>query len=156
MAFETAFALALMASSAPVAVQAPTTLEAFEAVLGRHDSATLALEEWCSVRGFSASARVTAQLVTGSDIPPPADIEKKLALQPGETAALRNVRLSCGSRVLSVADLNFRRLPLSTIAGAAANCPAGTISTHRAMLVLPDERPLAYLVECYTAANLQP
>ncbi|MGH6747191.1 hypothetical protein [Novosphingobium sp.] len=185
MAFETAFALALMASSAPVAVQAPTTLEAFEAVLGRHDSATLALEEWCTLRGFSASARVTAQLVTGSDIPPPPDIEKKLALQPGETAALRNVRLSCGSRVLSVAwnwyvperltadmnevlrssdvpfgkavaDLHFRRLPLSTIAGAAANCPAGTISTHRAMLVLPDERPLAYLVECYTAANLQP
>jgi hypothetical protein len=98
---------------------------------------------------------------------------------------MRHVQLSCGSKVLSVAwnwflpgrltkdmkealllsnapfgkvvaPLNFRRLALSTAAGPADNCPADTISTHRAMLSLPDGRPLAYLVECYTSANLAP
>lgn len=53
-----------------------------------------------------------------------------------------------------VAPLRFRREALSSVAGAAENCPAGTVSTHRARLMLPDGRPLAYLIECYTAANM--
>ncbi|GFE75332.1 hypothetical protein [Novosphingobium sp. TCA1] len=182
MASEIAALLTLMASTLP-----SPTLEAFEAVLSRHDSATLALEEWCGVRDFAPRpASVTAQLVTSEDdVPLPTGIPAKLALSKDETATLRNVRLSCGARILSVAwnwyvperltpdmnrllgssdvpfgkavaSLRFRREPLAVTAGPAANCPAGTISTHQAMLYLPDGRPLAYLVECYTAANLAP
>lgn len=174
-----------MASSVPASVPAASSLEAFEQVLSDHDSATLALEAWCAMRGFAQPARVTAQLVEGEDLPAPADIAATLKLTEDETATLRHVRLSCGARVLSeawnwyvperltpemnqvlrssdvpfgkaVAALRFRRKPLAVIAGPAANCPAGTISTHRAMLFLPDGRPLAHLVECYTAANLAP
>lgn len=164
---------------------ASPTLEEFEAVLARHDSATVALEEWCAARGMAASARITAQTLDAASNDPPAKMQGRLALADGETFAMRHVRLSCGSAVLSVAwnwyvparltpqmnetlrttrepfgkvvaPLGFRRQPLSTVAGRAENCPVDTISTHRAMLVLPDGRPLAYLVECYTAANLGP
>lgn len=174
-----------MASSIPAPLAPAPTLDAFESVLSRHDSATLALEEWCTARGFAQPAKVTAQLVSGGGQNPAADIAPRLGLAKGETVALRNVRLSCGSRVLSVAwnwyvperltpemnetlrssdmpfgkvvaPLHFRRKPLAVIPGPAANCPAGTISTHQAMLILPGDRPLAYLVECYTAANLVP
>jgi hypothetical protein len=185
VAFEIVATMALMASSVPVPLSAAPTLEAFEQVLSRHDSATLALEEWCAARGFAQPAGVTAQQVTDGEQTPAYGIDTRLGLAKGETVALRNVTLSCGSRVLSVAwnwyvperltpemnetlrssdvpfgkvvaPLHFRRKALAVIAGPAANCPAGTISTHQAMLVLPDGRPLAYLVECYTAANLEP
>ncbi|WP_103098343.1 hypothetical protein [Novosphingobium guangzhouense] len=177
-------ALAVMASATSPAMPAPT-LEEFEAVLRRHDSATLALEEWCALRGFAEPARVTAEtLPPVRDGMPAADIRARLALVGEETVAMRHVRLSCGRHVLSeawnwyvparlsaamndalassdtpfgkvVAPLHFRRKPLATLAGPAQNCPPETISTHQAMLVLPDGRPLAYLVECYTAANLR-
>lgn len=161
----------------------PVLLDQFEAVLRRHDSATLALEEWCALRGIADSAQIRAHTLntTSSDAPP--SLRRQLQLQDGESFALRNVRLSCGETVLSVAwnwyvpsrltpDMNealnrsdtpfgrivaplrFRRQPLESVRGQAENCPVETISTHRAMLVLPDGRPLAYLIECYTAANL--
>jgi hypothetical protein len=166
------------------AVTAPLpTLDEFEAALRRHDSATLALEEWCAARGIADPARIEAHTVGPSSNDRPRSIRRKLDLDPGETFAMRNVRLNCGQSVLSVAwnwyvpsrltpemnaalhdsktpfgkvvaPLRFRRRPLATVPGRAENCPDGTISTHRAMLILPDGRPLAYLIECYTAANL--
>jgi len=163
--------------------RAPSTLEEFEAVLRRHDSATLALEEWCAARGIARPGTILAETLPPSPARSDVDLAATLATTPGETIALRNVALRCGSRVLSVAwnwyvpsrltpDMNaalastnipfgkvvaplgFTRQPLASVSGRAENCPAGTISTHRAMLVLPDGKPLAYLVECYTAANL--
>jgi hypothetical protein len=187
VASELLAALALMAT--PAAIPPAPTLEQVEAVLRRHDSATLALEEWCALRGLADPARVTARTITQtlkieSDAAAIA-IRARLGVAPDATVAMRHVQLSCGATVLSVAwnwfvpdrltpdmqdalrlsdapfgkvvaPLHFRRRPLSTVAGPADDCPADTISTHRAMLVLPDERPLAYLVECYTAANLAP
>lgn len=164
-------------------ISSPSTLDEFEAVLRRHDSATQALEEWCAARGIAPSARITARNISATSNDPPRDIRRQLELGPDETFAMRHVRLSCGQTVLSVAwnwyvpsrlppqmndalrtsdipfgkvaaPLGFRRKPLETVRGPAENCPEGTISTHRAMLILPDGRPLAYLIECYTAANL--
>lgn len=164
---------------------ATPTLDQFEAVLRRHDSATRALEEWCALRGMARPARITAQTLPPSvDASPPA-VRRRLGTARGEAVQLRNVQLKCGGTVLSVAwnwyvparltaemnallgstdtpfgkvvaPLGFRRRPLQTRAGNDGACPADTISTHRAMLVLPDGRPLAYLIECYTAANLAP
>lgn len=181
--------LALAMATAMIANPAAPTLEEFEAVLARHDSATLALEEWCALRGIADAPRVTARTLSQSmkvdERAASAAIRDHLAAAPDEAMAMRHVRLSCGPAVLSeawnwfvparltpemkdalrlsdmpfgkvVAPLKFRRKSLSRVAGPADNCPAGTISTHRAMLVLPDGRPLAYLVECYTAANLAP
>lgn len=104
-------------------------------------------------------------------------------VRAADTIGYRHVRLSCGGTVLSeahnwyvrtrltdamnrkldetdtpfgkaVAALNFRREPLLTRAGCAGTCPEGTISTHRALLRLPDGRPLALVIEYYTPANL--
>jgi len=72
-------------------------------------------------------------------------------LSPAMNATLRDGDVPFGK---VVAPLGFRRVSLPTITGRGENCPAGTISTHRARLVLPDGRALAYVVECYTAANL--
>lgn len=185
MASELLAAFALMAAPVPPAPIAVPTLQDFEAVLGRHDSATLALEEWCGLRGMAEPARIRAQVLDTTSSDPDAGMRDRLVLGHGETFVMRHVQLSCGPAVLSmawnwyvpsrltpqmsealmrsdapfgkvVAPLGFRRKALSTTAGPAENCPADTISTHRAMLVLPDGRPLAYLVECYTAANLAP
>ena len=185
MGSDLAALLALIMAPAPLVQPAPLTLDAFEAVLARHDSATLALEEWCDMRRFASPARITAELLRSGAPPLPTDVPRQLELGPGETVAQRNVRLNCGDRALSIAwnwyvpdrltpsmnaalaktdipfgkvaaSLNFRRKAIATIAGPATNCPPGTISTHQAMLLLPDGRPLAYLVECYTAANLAP
>lgn len=160
------------------------TLDQFEATLARHDSATLALEEWCGMQGI-ANPKITAQILpdSGEGSAAQEEIHRRMKVSGDDDLALRHVTLSCGGTVLSVAwnwyvpalltpamkdalrstdipfgkvvaPLRFRREPLATLAGAGANCPGDTISTHRAMLVLPDGRPLAYLVECYTAANL--
>lgn len=160
------------------------TLDQFEATLARHDSATLALEEWCGLRGIP-DPKITARMLAASDEDWPARLRGRLGLHDAddEGIALRHVQLGCNGTVLSVAwnwyvpgrltpamnealrstnvpfgkvvaPLRFRRKALATVLGPADNCPADTISTHRAMLVLPDERPLAYLVECYAAANL--
>ncbi|MYL97385.1 hypothetical protein GR702_06310 [Novosphingobium sp. FGD1] len=182
-----------MASPAVPAPAPVPTLAQFEAVLRRHDSATLALEEWCALRQIARPAAVTARVLAPAEAPtrlptapgPHHDPARKLELKDGEAVTLRNVSLSCGGTVLSVAwnwyvparlsremnealrssqapfgkvvaPLGFRRRPLSIVAGPARGCPADTISTHEAMLVLPDGTPLAYLVECYTAANLEP
>ena len=52
------------------------------------------------------------------------------------------------------AALNFTREPLTAARRGDPGCPDNAISTHRARLVLPDGRPLAFVVECYTAENL--
>ncbi|MCJ2178791.1 hypothetical protein [Novosphingobium album (ex Hu et al. 2023)] len=159
------------------------TIEAFEATLRRHESATLALEEWCAARGMANPARVTAHSVEAGQDQPERDVSDRLQIAADEAVAMRHVELRCGQAVLSrawnwfvpdrltpdmrtalqasdipfgkvVAPLHFRRQPLETVRGQAEHCPEGTISTHRAMLILPDGKPLAYLIECYTTANL--
>lgn len=172
-------ALALLVTSMIANPSAPT-LQEFEAVLARHDSATVALEEWCDARRLAKPATVTATLMPPTTQQTPAALADVFGK---EALSLRHVRLSCGGTVLSIAwnwyasalltpqmnaalaqgnvpfgkviaPLGFRRVALSITAGPANNCPADTISTHQAKLVLPDGRALAYLVECYTAANL--
>jgi len=72
-------------------------------------------------------------------------------LTPEMNATLATTRTPFGT---VAAPLAFTRTPLATIPGRARPCPAGTISSHRAVLHLPDGRALAYLIECYTAAIL--
>lgn len=164
------------------AIAQPATLPAFEANLAAHDSATEALEHWCRLHGIGTGP-IRAQVLGAQPHDPPARMRQILDLGPDDLLAMRNVRLTCGDKVLSVAwnwyaparltpamnaaleagdvpfgkivaDLRFRRETIDVTPGRAETCPEGTISTHRALLRLPDGRPLAYLVECYTAANL--
>lgn len=177
-----------MAFSAALALLAgaPATLAEFEAKLAAHDSATVALGEWCAARQIASPAEITAsdrRQVSSNDAP--AKMRRLLGIKAGDEFTMRHVHLDCGGKTLSiawnwyvpsrltpemnaalesstlpfgkvVAPLKFRREAMETVKGPADNCPADTISTHLARLRLPDGKPLAYLVECYTPANLAP
>lgn len=98
--------------------------------------------------------------------------------------AFRHVQLLCGTMVLSdaknwyvparltpamnaallstgtpfgtvVRPLGFRRERLESHRGRAAECPAGTVLSHKAVLRLADGRGISLVAECYTAANLR-
>lgn len=102
---------------------------------------------------------------------------------PDEAVAFRHVRLACGDTVLSdaqnwyvparltndmnqtlettetpfgrvVAPLQFHRERLDQMRGAMAECPRGTILSHRALLRAASGKPISLVVECYTRANL--
>ena len=159
-------------------------LVAFEANLAAHTSATEALQQWCAARGIAADPLIVAQFIRGRDELPPEGLHALLAVAPGETLGYRHVRLSCNGTVLSeahnwyvaarlspemnrqlaeteipfgkvAAPLRFRRESLAGTATQGVACPDGIVSLHRALLRLPDGAPLALVVECYTAANLE-
>lgn len=163
--------------------QTDAGLAAFEANLAANASATEALRQWCQQRGIADPAEIVAVQVNGADEAPPADIRMLLGVSADEPLGYRHVRLTCGSRVLSdahnwyvparltvemnrqlaetqvpfgrvAAALNFTREPLASARRGDPACPAGAISTHRALLRLQGGQPLAMVVECYTAANL--
>lgn len=161
----------------------PQRLAEFESTLKAQNSATTALTRWCERQNLASPARISAELVS-QGIAPPADLARLLDLPASTAPGYRHVRLSCGGKVLSdahnwyvtgrlapamnellrttdtpfgkaVAALNFQRERLDSRRGRTAPCPAGTILSHRALLRLPDGRPLALVVECYTRANLR-
>ncbi len=166
------------AATAPDAV-----IDAFQANLAAHASATKALGQWCKARGIDPEGQITVQFVRGADEASPADLRATLSVSAEEPLGYRHVKLVCGSAVLSeahnwfvparlspemnrqlaasdvpfgtvAASLAFTREPLASARRGDPGCPAGAIATHRALLRLPDGQPLALVVECYTEANL--
>ena len=162
----------------------PATIAAFEATLAAHDSATEALRSWCEARGLASSAQIMARPVAGAAARQPKELRRLLGMGAHEALGYRHVELTCGKRVLSVAHnwylpgrltaemntalaetqlpfgriaapLAYRREPLEIMSKPPRGCPANTISAHRALLRLPDGRPLAYVLECYTSHNLE-
>lgn len=156
----------------------------FETALARQDSATAALQDWCARHRIANPARISARQVKGADVAPPPTLATILALSAQEQPGYRHVQLNCGNSTLSeahnwyvpsrltaemnqalaqtdvpfgkiTAPLGYRRERLSETRGPAAPCPADTILSHRARLLLPDGQPLALVVECYTRANLK-
>ena len=159
----------------------PATLAAFEAAMATRDSATLGLEEWCKARGIADPPRIVAEVDRADPTPEPDGLRQRLGVGADETLVHRHVRLRCGTRVLSVAHnwyvparltpamnaalaasdipfgkiaapLGFRRERVETLHRYWPACPRDTVLAHRARLVLPDGRPLAWLIECYTPA----
>ena len=160
-------------------------LERFEQLLASEDSATEALARWCRLRGFATDPAITAWPVAGGASEAPEDVRARLEATPDELLAFRHVKLACGDVVLSdarnwyvpgllppemnrrlaagdmpfgavIAPLGFRRERLASLRGPGPGCPVDTILTNRALIRLPNGRPLAFVVECYTAANLAP
>jgi hypothetical protein len=159
------------------------TLDAFEAALLASDSATQALSQWCTRHDIADTAQIRAITVQGGENPATTDVRDLLSASPSEPLGYRHVRLVCGATVLSeahnwyvparltpamnrtlestdtpfgtvAAGLGFSRTRLASHHGPFPGCPADTILSQRALLRLPDGRPLALLVECYTSANL--
>lgn len=158
-------------------------LATFEVTLAADDSATASLEQWCEEEQLAQPARVTARRIKKS-ARAPEHLRSLLEITAQEPIQYRHVILSCGQKPLSVAHnwfvpgrlgpgmdqqldqtdtpfgkvvapLAFRREPLETLFDPPRECPADTILTHRALLRLPDGRPLAYVIECYAPANLK-
>ena len=178
-----AIAMIAIAFAATAPAQS-SQIAAFEATLAAHDSATEALRSWCQARGIADPALIMARPITGSPAKPPKGLRRLLGVGLREPLSYRHVELTCGARVLSVAHnwyvpgrltaemnaalavtqvpfgriaapLNYRREPLEVLSRPPRGCPANTISAHRALLQLPDGRPLAYVLECYTSENLK-
>ncbi|WP_240481406.1 hypothetical protein [Novosphingobium fuchskuhlense] len=110
-------------------------------------------------------------------------VRAALGVGTGEPLAFRHVRLRCGGTVLSIAKnwyvparltpamnttlettrtpfgtvvrpLGFHRERLESRRWRAAECPAGTVLSHKAVLRLADGRGISFVAECYTRANL--
>ncbi|MFT4026767.1 MAG: hypothetical protein QM676_08200 [Novosphingobium sp.] len=157
-------------------------LVAFERTLAAQDSATAALGEWCKARGIADPPTIRAEQ-SGLPPKPSAEVQRLLSDREDGALAYRHVRLLCGTTVLSEADnwyvpgrltpemrntlattqtpfgkvvapLGFKRERLSATRGRAQDCPPGTVLSHRALLRLPDGKPLSVVTECYARANL--
>ena len=180
-----ALAIAVALPAAGCVSASDARLGQFERLLATHDSATAALTEWCETRGIANPAMIRAVRVEKSDYALPAGIGEMMDIAAGDRLQVRHVRLLCGQLVLSeainvyvasrlsepmnrtlestdtpfgrvIAPLGFTRERLASFHGQAADCPAGTVLTQRALLRLSDGRPISALLECYTAAILAP
>lgn len=176
---------AALAGLTACAVQPAAPVEGLERMLASHDSATAALEQWCEQQGLANPARVIAEQAPGQLVNEPADLRALLGIDAAELLGCRHVRLTCGGRLLSqaqnwyvpsrltgemnavlastttpfgkvAAPLGFKRELIETRQGAGPDCPAGTVLFQRALLRLPDGRPLAHVLECYAASALPP
>ncbi len=85
-------------------LQALALLETLNADLLASRSATTVLETWCGSHGMAAPAILKAELDGSVVKTPTPEQRERLGVGPGETVKYRNVRLTCGSHVLSVAD----------------------------------------------------
>jgi hypothetical protein len=155
---------------------------AFERELASRPSATESLRQWCETRGIARPAEIRAKGISGFRAPP-AELFNRLNVPADTALGYRNVELSCGGTVLSVAQLwyvpslltpamrttlnetetpfgravsalNFSRERISQSANHDPACPAGTILVHKAALRLASGEGLAIVIECYTKANL--
>lgn len=159
-------------------------LPRLEAVLAANDSATAALGQWCGVRNIARPPVIRAVADRTAQLAPTSAVRAALGVPDDAPIAYRHVRLVCGEKVLSVAHnwyiparltpemnqtlqttdtpfgkvvsaLGFRRERLAAQRGRSAECPAGTVLSHRAVLRLADGSAISLVVECYTAANLK-
>lgn len=162
---------------------ASAALPRFEKTLAANDSATLALGQWCAAQGFARLPEIRALADRAASNPPSPAVRASLGVSASQPVAYRHVRLTCGDTVLSVAhnwyvparltpEMNrtlettdapfgkvvappgFRRQRLASRRGREAECPEGTILSHRAVLRVADGSAISLVVECYTRANL--
>jgi chorismate-pyruvate lyase len=156
----------------------------FRKTLASHDSATIALEQWCERRGIMTPARVQAMAQDDAEaVPASPAIRAALSVGPDEPLRARHVLLSCGGVVLSdarnwyvpvrltpamnhtldttrvpfgkvVAPMGLHRVAQPANSPSPAPCPAGTIQHDTAVLHRNDGLAYSLVSECYTRANI--
>lgn len=82
-------------------------IEALNADLLSHDSATLTLERWCDTHRIASPAHVTATRVREAETPADAAVRRLLGVDDAEAVHHRHVRLACGGHTLSEADNHY-------------------------------------------------
>jgi len=182
----------LSAAILAVAVVAPGTIwagvyadvQALNAQLLAHDSATAVLQQWCADHRLAEPPVIVARRQP-AEKPADARIRALLHAAPGEEIRYRRVALACGAHVLSNADnwyrpgrltaamnaeldstdhpfglvvksLGFHRVRLSAELLVAQDSTAipADLLRHRAVLETPDGEPFSLVVETYTAQVL--
>jgi hypothetical protein len=83
-------------------------VEALNADLLSHDSATETLQRWCAARRLADPPTIVARRALGEDRPATAEVRRRLQAAPGEPIRYRRVALVCGDHVLSNADNWYR------------------------------------------------
>jgi hypothetical protein len=151
--------VAVQSALAGVTSDARATVEALNADLLSHDSATETLQRWCAVRGLADPATIVARRAPGQDKPATAQVRRLLHAAPGERIRYRRVALACGDHVLSNADNWYRPGALTAAMNAeldASDHPFGAVvralgfhrRTLRATILISakDRRPPAAVI----------
>ena len=86
-------------------VQALALIQTLNAAILSSRSATITLEGWCRDHKLAANPVIVADVVRGAESPAVAEQRQRLKVNEGETVKYRRVRLRCGERVLSQAEL---------------------------------------------------
>jgi len=105
-------ALALLASCATPSARndyfartdAWALLQALNADLLSHNSATSTLERWCADHHLAEPPRIAARRLRDGKKPLPDELRAQLGLDADEPVAYRHVQLVCGDHVFSEAD----------------------------------------------------
>ena len=102
-----------MAATVPLALSGCATpggdVAALERTLAANTSATVALEQWCTAKGFAAAPRIVARRIAGDPPAEPEGLRQRLGLGADAPLGYRHVELACGDRVLSVAHNWYAR-----------------------------------------------
>lgn len=174
------------ASADTYSAGAAAQLQALNAELLGHDSASATLQRWCADHHLAAAPSITA--VPLPTAPEPASAEQRALLQVGadEPMRFRHVQLRCGAVVLSearnwyvparltaamnheldtsdepfglvVRALDFHRRRLDARMLWSPPAPLPeAVLEHRALLVLPDGTPFSLVEETYMRSVLGP
>jgi chorismate-pyruvate lyase len=79
-------------------------LQAFNAELLSHDSATATLQHWCADHRLAAEPRIVATALRTAPRPPSAQQRASLEVTTSEPVNYRHVQLRCGEVVMSEAE----------------------------------------------------
>lgn len=172
-------AFALSACATGSSGDAVTTVAALNGRLLAAPSATETLEGWCADRHLAPDPRIVARR-GAADKPADAQVRAVLQVSPTEPVRYRQVKLVCGTYVLSEADnwyvaaaltpamnqaldasdtpfgkvvapLNFTRKTLS-VKTLVTRKPAGPyVLEHRAVLSTDGGTPFSLVIERYTS-----
>jgi chorismate-pyruvate lyase len=147
-------------------------------------TATGVLTDWCAAHGMADPARIHAERVEGAAAEATAEQRARLEVGTDEPLGYRRVRLMCGTHLMSEAENWYVPSRLTAAMRdqlAETDTPFGAVIAplgpkrrnieavqlwkdgplprdlfrHRALVVGRDGRPLAEVVETYTAGTLE-
>ena len=85
-------------------VEALALIQTLNAEILASTSATTTLEKWCRDHHLAENPQIVAHRTTGAEQPPTTEQRERLQATHDERVRHRRVELTCGDRVLSVAD----------------------------------------------------
>ena len=79
-------------------------MQSLNATILGSNSATASLQQWCGDHHMAAEARISARLIQGAVNPPTHEQLQRLKVSSSSELKYRLVQLSCGGKILSIAE----------------------------------------------------